>query len=240
MNKHVKFIISELINHADKNKSEWWNNYLRHEINFIGVGIPDIRKIIVSWKNENNLSISELFTSTDELMSQDTSEYKLAAILIYQQFILGNIKNSEILNHINIFFDNKYIFDWNTCDWLCVKILTAIINQGFQQDIKYILDWYKKDYLWYARAALVPFTQCKNLMDYIDLLILPMHRLIKRPERFAKTSVGWLLREISKKDQQFVEAFLLNNKNHLTTEIINNALKYSTKDMKKFLKLKLI
>jgi 3-methyladenine DNA glycosylase AlkD len=56
-----------------------------------------------------------------------------------------------------------------------------------------------------------------------------MHNLIRLPQRFAKTSVGWLLRQISKFDKNYVLEFLENNRSYLTKEVINNALKYSDK-----------
>jgi 3-methyladenine DNA glycosylase AlkD len=233
MKKHVNFIISDLNKIADEKKSAWWNNYLRHEIEFIGVSMPNNRNIILSWQKENQLSLDELTEVADELMLQKIAEYKLAAFLIYQNYILGNISNSEILKHINTFFERKLIFDWNTCDWLCVRVLTPIISEGHQRDLNKILNWYKKDYYWQARAAIVSFTQCKNLSDYKNILHEPMKNLINRPERFAITSVGWLLHEISKIDLKFVEEFLNNNKSFLTKEVFNNALKYANKTKKK-------
>ena len=58
-------------------------------------------------------------------------------------------------------------------------------------------------------------------------------KLIKREERFAKTAVGWLLREISKQDEDFVKQFIEHHIKHFTAETIRNALKYSSKDEKK-------
>lgn len=235
MNKHVNKIISKLNEVADKKKAIWWRNYLRHEIEFIGVGMPDNRNIILSWQKENQLSLSELIEIADALMTQKIAEYKLAAILIYQLFIINNLSNYKIINQIDSFFQRKLIFDWNTCDWLCVRILTPMIDNGQSENINRILNWYKKDYFWQARAALVPFAQCKNISKFIDILDEPMRNLIRRPERFAKTSVGWLLRQISKIDEKLVEEFLVNNKSYLTKEVINNALKYADKTKKKSL-----
>ena len=59
-----------------------------------------------------------------------------------------------------------------------------------------------------------------------------MENVIRRPQRFAKTSVGWLLRQISKFDLEYVEEFLGNNKSYLTKEVVNNALKYVNKSIK--------
>jgi 3-methyladenine DNA glycosylase AlkD len=50
--------------------------------------------------------------------------------------------------------------------------------------------------------------------------------LIRRPERFAKTAVGWVLREYSKTDEEFVLNFLSRHVKYTTSEVKRNALKY--------------
>jgi 3-methyladenine DNA glycosylase AlkD len=51
--------------------------------------------------------------------------------------------------------------------------------------------------------------------------------LIRRDERFAKTAVGWILRDLSKYDPETVAAFVRENLPYFSTESIRNALKYS-------------
>ena len=229
MNNHTEYIISALNKIADINKSAWWNNYLRNEIEFIGVGMPDNRNIILNWHKKKHLAVSECIDVCHELMSQDIAEYKLAAILLYQYVIQTKITNADLIKNINDYFEKGYIFDWNTCDWFCVRLITPIIETGNKDEINTILNWYQKENYWQARAALVPFAQCKNLKNFLPDLIYPMNNLIRLPQRFAKTSVGWLLRQISKFDKNYVLEFLENNRSYLTKEVINNALKYSDK-----------
>lgn len=50
--------------------------------------------------------------------------------------------------------------------------------------------------------------------------------LIRGPERFAKTAGGWLLREVSRHDQNFVLDFIRSRTAHFSSENAGNALKY--------------
>jgi len=195
MKNHIEHIKSEIDKIADKSKSEWWNNYLQNTFQFIGVGIPDIRKIVKDWQSKYDDNI-ELISIADELIKLEIAEYKLAGILIYQEFVLHDTSHDEILNHINRLFEKKYIFDWNTCDWLCVRILSPMIDNGTEGIVSTIVEWHKSDDLWHARASLVPFAQCKTLPTHLERLKVPMTTLISREERFAKTAIGWILREI--------------------------------------------
>lgn len=54
--------------------------------------------------------------------------------------------------------------------------------------------------------------------------------LIRREERFAKTAVGWILREISKHDLSFVNGVIEEELAHFTVESLRNASKYLPQD----------
>ncbi|HHJ50839.1 MAG TPA: DNA alkylation repair protein, partial [Phaeodactylibacter sp.] len=45
-------------------------------------------------------------------------------------------------------------------------------------------------------------------------------------ERFCKTAVGWVLREYSKVDEEFVLKFLSDFERWTTKEVVRNATKY--------------
>ncbi len=114
-----------------------------------------------------------------------------------------------------------------------MSVLTPIIDKGNESKASQILNWHTRSNYWHARASLVPFAQCKTLDYHYKSLNNAMTNLLSREERFAKTAVGWVLREISKFDNDYVFSFLEDNMDSLTSEVINNSLKYSDKDTKK-------
>jgi 3-methyladenine DNA glycosylase AlkD len=57
--------------------------------------------------------------------------------------------------------------------------------------------------------------------------------VIRRPERFAKTAVGWILREVSRNDPSFVRRVVTENIEHFSVESLNNAIKTFDKEEKK-------
>jgi 3-methyladenine DNA glycosylase AlkD len=54
--------------------------------------------------------------------------------------------------------------------------------------------------------------------------------LIEREERFAKTAVGWILRDISKSDAGFVTAFIDRYVHSFSRESLRNGLKQILED----------
>lgn len=156
------------------------------------MGIPRIRNIIHQvMKEYGNQSSEDYLNISYHLMLSEIAEDKLAAIILLQEHSKV-IDTTATIRFIDIIFSENLIFDWNTCDWLCVRLLTPIIDSGNINEIKNISSWHEKEYIWHARASLVPFAQAKNLKQYLDFLHKPMSVMIKRSERFSKTSVGWV------------------------------------------------
>jgi len=77
-----------------------------------------------------------------------------------------------------------------------------------------------------SKSIIGPICQCKTIDEHKDIVYEFSIELIKRKERFCKTSVGWVLREYSKIDRDFVTAFLTNYEKWATKEVVKNATKY--------------
>ena len=163
-----------------------------------------------------------------DLMSQEYTEDKLSAILYLQLFWKDKYDKQKI-DLISDWFDSNLITDWNVCDWLCVRILTPMIDSSTKKTIAELKKWNKSKNLWKARASHVPFAQCKTIGQHKNIIENFSVELVKREERFCKTAVGWVLREYSKIDSDFVTKFLSTYENWTTKEVIRNAKKYLKK-----------
>jgi 3-methyladenine DNA glycosylase AlkD len=165
-------------------------------------------------------------------MKNNLAEHKLAAILYIQLFWLGKKKNSFLLSIISDWFDDRYIYDWNTTDWLSVKVLAPLVDSDDPKVLWALKKWNRNPYLWKARASLVPFAASKQMKDHRKDIERFSDILIRREERFAKSAVGWVMREYSKIDEDFVLDFLSRHVKHTTWEVKRNALKYYRKKLK--------
>jgi len=236
MNQHAETLVQELESRSVPQKADWWNSYMKGEIRFVGTSIPDIRKLLIE-KNRNEgldqLPMNQQVSLVNGLMRSELGEHKLAAILYLQLFWLGNQSNSFLLNLISYWFDERYIFDWNTTDWLSVKVLAPMIDTGDEKVIWYLKNWNQDPYLWKARSSLVPFARSKIIGDHTNTIKRFADILVRRNERFAKTAVGWVMREYSKVDEDYVLEFLSRHVKHTTWELKRNALKYYRQKPKK-------
>jgi len=228
MHKITKYIISEIDKKSNPKKSEWLENYVKHNIKSKGVGIPDIRNIIKEATKKYKilgLKEKEQIEILDELMQYQYTEGQLTSILFLQLYWKDKAPKLQ-LELISKWFDRKWIFDWNVCDWLCVRVLSPLLDNSPKQVILELEKWNIDDYFWKARASLVLFAECKTIAEHKELIDRFSQTLIKREERFSKTAVGWVLRQYSKTNEQFVINFISEYKEWITSEVEKNATKY--------------
>ena len=228
MNEISKNIKSKITSIGKPDKAKWLENYIKHDIKSKGVGIPEIREIVkeaTKYYKLLELDVSEQIDLLNDLMTSEYTEDKLSAI-IYIQLNWNKINEHEKIALISDWFDKELITDWNVCDWLCVRLLTPMIDNWTKEILIELKKWNISQNQWKARASLVAFAQCKSLDNHKGIIEDFSLELIKRNERFCKTAVGWVLREYSKKDSGFVTRFLVENENWTTKEVLKNATKY--------------
>jgi len=235
MSQLHRIVFDEIKERATPDKAEWWNQYLKGEIPFLGVDTPEIREVFLNRDRESafeKLAMNQQVSLVNGLMRGGFAEQKLAAILYVQLFWLDRMKGSFLMNLVSDWFEDRHIYDWNTCDWLCVRILTPLVDSGDPQVIWKLKQWNRDPYLWKARASLVSFARAKYITQYSKEIGQFSDILIRRDERFAKSAVGWVLREYSKHDMEFVLDFLGKHVKHTTSEVKRNALKYYRNELR--------
>lgn len=219
---------ARIARHRDLQKKIWWENYIKHDTVFLGVSLQQVEKELTRWYLEDGiaaLSVGKQLDMALYFFSQKYTEEKLAGILFLQKYLYAKFPWPTLLEKFTEIFAKGWIYDWSICDWFCLRVLRRLLDlHGLSYAYK-IAEWRTADYLWQARASIVPFVGRTN-KEYRALILPSCYMLIKREERFAKTAVGWIMREFSKTDKNLVTDFLHKNRPYLIREVITNALKY--------------
>jgi 3-methyladenine DNA glycosylase AlkD len=208
----------------------WWERYLKGAIAFRGVGIPQIRSALAVWRSDSGVGswpLADQFALALRLFEEPMAEDKLAGVLFLQEYLHDGVPWRESLRQYGSLFERRLIADWNTCDWFCVRVLGPAIATHGRACARTVSRWSQSPELWKARAAVIGFVPVIAELDYHPLLLRASTVLIRRDERFAKTAVGWILRDLSKHDPRSVTEFLNENLVYFSTESVRNALKYS-------------
>jgi len=226
---------SSMQNLALEKKKLWWEKYMRNVISFRGVGIPQIRDLQKTWYKEylEDLPYEEQIEIAIEFLRCELAEDKLAGILLFQNYLYDKMPLEYMLKQYKKIFDEKLIYDWNICDWFCVRVLNNTIKHYGSDAALQISSWRHEEYLWNARASVVAFIGLTSSQEYYKDIKDNCLTLIQREERFAKTSVGWILHDIYKVDEKFVFDFVDENLSYFSLESLKNAIKYCDDEVKK-------
>lgn len=240
-----KRLISSLQKSLDDKATQktkvWWESYMKGVIQFRGVGIPEIRSLIAAWIDKygiQDFSKEDQLELTLTLFREPMAEDKLAGILYLQYYLYDRLDWEVLLRKYETLYVDDLIFDWNTCDWFCVRVLSPTIAKNGVDCAKSISAWRTSDNLWQARSSVVAFVKVASNQSYYPYIQESCHALIDRQERFAKTSVGWILRDISKHDESFVKSFVEQHLKSFSVESLRNAVKYMAQgEREKYVKM---
>jgi 3-methyladenine DNA glycosylase AlkD len=228
----IREIEKELVAAADPKTKDWWDRYLRHTIEFRGTKMADTRRSVGTVLRTNGLDGAS--PATKELafamIHQPMAEDKLAGILLLAEWVLPAqaLDCSRDLSRLGVLFDDGHIDDWNTCDWLCVKVLGPMAEAHGFRCARAIAQWAPAPGLWRSRAGVVAFV---NLVQHPHEPIPGLRRLVLeacsanvlRPERFAQTSVGWTIREMSRSAPDLAQEFVEANLSSMSREAARSA-----------------
>ncbi len=223
--------------HATAATREWWTRYLRGAASFRGVKMGDVRMAVHAWFEEEqlseHLSVGRQKDLALMLFEEDYAEDKLAGILFLQEILLraGELDCRSDLPRFARLFDQGYIHDWNVCDWFCVKVLGPLAEREGEACARAILGWRGANSVWQRRASVVAFVNLakkgdRNFPGFTEMVLDNCSHLLESQERFAQTGVGWVLRELSRSDQDRVVGFVEANLEHVSREGLKNATKY--------------
>ncbi len=165
---------------------------------FIGVMVPDIRKVSQKYKD---LSVKEVLG----LLHSPFHEERLCALLILvEQYKKGDSKKQKQI--FDLYLKNyKYINNWDLIDLTAPRIVGAYLADK-PKDVLYELAHSKN--LWQKRVAILStfqfiyYGQSKETIKIAKILLHDKHDLIHK-------AVGWMLREVGKRcDEQILLDFL--------------------------------
>lgn len=176
---------------------------------FVGIRTPDIRRISKAYLKDLNL------TDLDFFIHNKIHEYRFFALIsltyMYEQTkkIKDDVKKEKKREQIFKYYleNKKYINNWDLVDVSAPKIVGEFLKEKNDKEREVLYELVNSDNLWDQRIAIVAtYTlikdrQFKEILDFSRLLINHEHDLIHK-------ALGWMLREVGKKDEVMLKEFL--------------------------------
>jgi 3-methyladenine DNA glycosylase AlkD len=195
---------STLNRYANKEKAEilkrffktYKGQYAEGDV-FIGVTVPVIRKMA-----SNSLDLkSEIVLSL--LKSLIHEERLLALLILVLKFQKADLISKEKIYSLYL-KHTKYINNWDLVDITAKHIVGSFL---FDKGRKPLYTLAKSNNLWERRISIISTLYFIGRNDFTDTLKLSEILLIDKHDLIHK-AVGWMLREVGKRNLAVVEEFL--------------------------------
>ncbi len=164
---------------------------------FLGLAVPDIRKIA---KNYGDLNFKDL----EKLLANEIHEYRLAALLILVEKFKRADKGEQREIYEFYLKNTDGIDNWDLVDLSAHEIVGKYLLDK-KPDILYELARSKN--MWERRIAVLATYQFIRSNRFEENLKIAKMLLYDEQDLIHK-AVGWMLREIGKRNQEAEERFL--------------------------------
>ena len=172
---------------------------------FLGLTVPEQRGIVKEFKNEIVLSDLEV------LINSQYHEHRLVALLLLIELFKQSKKQADKKKFLDFYLSHtNQINNWDLVDLSAPKIIGQYYfenEKNKNKTPKKLIALAKSKNLWEKRIAIVAtYAFIRNnifepTLELAEILVNDSHDLIHK-------AVGWMLREIGKRDQNIEEKFL--------------------------------
>lgn len=192
---------------------------------FLEITVPQTRSIAKKYTNLDQKDI-------EKLLSSKTHEHRLIALLI----LIENYKKANIEHKKSIFNfyvkNTKFINNWDLVDLSASHIVGNFL---LDKDKSILSDLAKSSNLWEKRIAIIStfafirLNKFEHTLKISEILMHDNHDLIHK-------AVGWMLREVGKRNKEVEEKFLNQHYKKMPRTMLRYAVeKFDNNERKKYL-----
>lgn len=221
MSELVSFIIQDLKNSAAAEKAIVLSVFFKSQPGeygegdqFLGIIVPEQRNIAKTYFRD--ISLDEI----SEMLQNPFHEVRLTALMMLVYRFEKLKSESERKEIVNFYLSHlQFVNNWDLVDSSCNQILGAFFHKKDKSLFYELADSGK---LWSQRVAMISSMFWIKKDDFADALRLA-EKLKNHPHDLMHKAVGWMLREIGKRDFEVEYEFL---KRHYST-MPRTALRYA-------------
>lgn len=194
---------------------------------FLGLTVPQTR--LISHKYWKDLDLNDI----QKLLSNRIHEYRLSALMILRMmYEKGNLEVKQKI--VNFYLKNtKFINNWDLVDLSCQYILGCWLLDKVR---KVLYQLVSSKNIWERRIAIISTSlfirhnQFEDTIKLSEILLKDKHDLIHK-------AVGWMLREVGKRNKKIEKDFLDKHYKKMPRTMLRYAIeKFNKKEQLFYLK----
>ena len=226
---NAKLLIESLQALADKEKATFLQRffktgkgqYAEGDI-FLGIKVPETRQVAKAYRN---LAFSEI----KKVVANPVHEVRLCALMILVERF-KKADETEKKNIVDFYLSNtQYINNWDLVDLSCYAILGKYLLDK-PRTVLYQLA--KSKNMWEQRIAIVSTLAFIRQQEFADTLAIA-EMLLDHPHDLIHKAVGWMLREISKRDESVMLDFVETHYNQMPRTALRYAIERLPEEVRK-------
>ncbi|MBI5087876.1 MAG: DNA alkylation repair protein [Actinobacteria bacterium] len=196
--------------------------YLKSDLDHVGTTVPDIRRVVKRFlRHHPDLTHAELVALADELWSAPLHERRVAAVelLMARPRLLA----VDDLAWIETLLRDSHT--WALVDPLAGKVVARVVDE--HADGLAVLDrWVTDDDFWIRRSAVLALNLALRDGREVDRFVRYADLLLPEREFFIRKVLGWVARELGKRQPDVVSAWLGRNLDRMNHVTLREAVKY--------------
>ncbi len=174
---------------------------------FLGVTVPQQRALI---KQCSDVPLSEI----EVLLHDEYHECRLTALLLLVRKFRAEKQQLVRKSYLDFYIANvDFINNWDLVDLSAPDIVGGWFLD--EKDRSDLLRWAQSEHLWLQRIAIVGTLRLIRVGQFTDTLRVADVLLHHRHDLIQK-AVGWMLREVGKRNFEVEYAFLVENSRYKT------------------------
>ncbi len=203
MNDFINTLEKEFFQNANSKVSAGQKAYMRDQFEFYGIKTPIRRQIQKPFLIKKYLPHKEnLENIVKTLWSKPEREYQYFA-----QELALKYKNQFEKQDIDLFeFMVLNKSWWDTIDFIAPKLIGEYFKTYPEQRKIYVEKWIASENIWLQRSSIIFQLNDKEEID-TDFLSFVINSLLGSDEFFINKAIGWILRNYSRVNPNWVVAF---------------------------------
>ncbi|WP_345978054.1 DNA alkylation repair protein [Sulfurimonas sp. HSL3-7] len=196
---------------------------------FLGIRVPLIRQAVKKYETAPFHTIEKL------LMSAYHEVRLFALLLLVFRFSKSSAAEQEAIYHLYL-NNTRYVNSWDLVDSSAPYIVGVFL---YTRERAVLYELARSDLLWERRIAIMAtfhFIQHDQFTDTLRIAKL----LLNDPEELIHKAVGWMLREVGKRDLAAETAFLQENYHKMPRTMLRYAIeKFSIEERSNYMQGKI-
>lgn len=212
-------IIDIFKENRNEENSVYMKKYMKDKFDFLGIKSSKRKELQKEFFKDIDKKSPIDKTLVNNLWSKNYREYQYLAI----DYL---IKKKKKLAKEDILFIKELITNkswWDSVDLIASHLLGEICKLYPEIVDEYIIDWSKDENLWIRRSTILYQLKYKENVD-TNILECVIRNNKEDNDFFIRKAIGWMLREYSKTNKEWVKVFI--SKNELSKLSIKEASKY--------------